>query len=89
MGRYESWGHLGTAPIGQGSHLHGSVDTRNGQTFFTVKGPCGESHTMNAKEAKRLLLWLQINLDATDPKWRLTLDLDRDDQMEPPAGTAA
>ena len=62
-------------PIGDSSQLHAAVHIEKGATFFTVKGPCGEGHTMSMDEARRLRDWLTDNLpEQPDPKWRLTLD---------------
>lgn len=65
---------LAFSPITRGSQLCGAVHIEKGKTFFTVRGPCGEGHTMSIDEAKQLRDWLTENLpEVDDPKWRLSL----------------
>lgn len=66
--------HIPVEPIAEDSELRGAVHSAHGAVFFTVKGPCGEGHTMSREEARRLRDWLSTNLgDDNDPNWRLTI----------------
>lgn len=49
-------------PISAESELRAAVHHGRTQTFVSVRGPCGEGHTMSLPEARALRDWLIRNV---------------------------
>ena len=55
---YEAMKRCEFMPVARGSQLLAGKHGR----FITIKGPCGDSHTMNYAEARHLRDWLIANV---------------------------
>lgn len=49
-----------------GSELRAAVHHGRTQTFVSVRGPCGEGHTMSLPEARALRDWLIRNVPSEE-----------------------
>lgn len=64
VGRFDHEPEL--LPIAAGSELLGRVHRHADKSFVTIKGPCGEGHTMSFDEARNLLRWVARNVPPDD-----------------------
>lgn len=54
------------SPISSESELCAAVHHGRTQTFVSVRGPCGEGHTMSLPEARALRDWLIRNVPSEE-----------------------